>query len=118
MPNTSSKSSEYLYHNPQSVVISQIKASKYNTMSSNVPSMAPLRVSPLIKFSRWSLLLLGIWYGSTRWNYLHRKEEKYRDYLKEMKPTWDAEKAAKKKAADDAQAADLKAQGIDLGGSS
>lgn len=77
--------------------------------------LTPVRVSPAIKFARWSLLLLGVWYGSTRWNYLHRKEEKYRDYLREMKPTWDAEAAAKKKEADRAQAAELKAQGVDIG---
>ena len=78
-------------------------------------SMTPVRVSPLIKFARWSLLFLGIWYGSTRWNYLHRKEEKYRAYLAEMKPVWAAEEAAKKKEADRIQMEDLKAQGIDLG---
>lgn len=74
-----------------------------------------IRISPLIKFGRWSLLLLGIWYGSTRWNYLHRKEEKYRDWLRETKPIRDAEAAAKKKAAEAKEMADLKAQGIDLG---
>lgn len=79
-------------------------------------TLTPIRVSPLIKLSRWSLLLIGIWYGSTRWNYLHRKEEKYRDYLKEMKPQWDAEAAAKKKEAQDREMAELKRQGIDLGG--
>lgn len=78
-------------------------------------TMAPLRVSPLIRFTRWTLLLVGIWYGSTRWNYLHRKEEKYRDYLREMKPTWDAEAAAKKKEEDRIQMEQLKAQGIDFG---
>lgn len=75
-------------------------------------AMTPLRVSPLIKLSRWSLLLLGIWYGSTRWNYLHKKEEKYRDYLKEMKPVWDAEAAEKKKRDDAKQTEELKQQGI------
>lgn len=78
--------------------------------------MTPIRVSPLIKFARWSLLLLGIWYGSTRWNYLHRKEEKYRDHLRQMKPVWEAEAAAKKKEADERELAQLKEQGIDLGG--
>ena len=81
----------------------------------NASALTPLRVSPLIKFARWSLLLLGVWYGSTRWNYLHRKEEKYRDYLKEMKPVWEAEAAAKKKVADEKEIAELKQQGIDLG---
>lgn len=80
-----------------------------------VELLTPVRVSPFIKFCRWSLLGLGIMYGSWRWGYLHRKEEKYRDYLASMKPQWDAEAAAKKKAADDAQIADLLAQGIDIG---
>lgn len=78
-------------------------------------AMTPIRVSPFIKLARWSLLFLGIWYGSTRWNYLHRKEEKYRDYLKEMKPVWDAEAAAKKKLDEEEQIADLRKQGIDIG---
>lgn len=80
-------------------------------------AMAPIKVSPLIKLTRWSLLLLGIWYGSTRWNYLHRKEEKYRDYLREMKPVWDAEAAEKKRIAAIKEAEELKKQGIDLGSS-
>lgn len=83
-------------------------------MSNPTEAMTPIRVSPLIKFARWSLLLLGIWYGSTRWNYLHRKEEKYRDYLREMKPTWDAEEALKKKEAADKESATLKEQGLDI----
>lgn len=87
-------------------------------MSNMAPSEAltPIRVSPMIKFARWTLLLVGIWYGSTRWNYLHRKEEKYRDYLREMKPIWDAEAAAKKKAADQKSIDELKAQGVDISG--
>lgn len=76
--------------------------------------LTPIRVSPLIKFARWSLLLLGIWYGSTRWNYLHRKEEKYRDYLREMKPVWDAEAAQKKKEDELKEMAALKEQGLDI----
>lgn len=74
-----------------------------------------VRISPLIKLGRWSLLLAGIWYGSTRWNYLHRKEEKYRDYLRETKPARDAEAAAKAKAAQEKEFAELRKQGIDLG---
>lgn len=78
-------------------------------------AMTPIDVNPRIKIARWSLLLLGIWYGSTRWNSLKKKEEKHRDYLREMKPTWDAEAALKKKEDDAKQAAELKAQGIDIG---
>lgn len=78
-------------------------------------TLAPLRVSPFIKLARWSLLLAGIWYGSTRWNYLHRKEEKYRAHLREMKPAMEAEAAAKRKADAEKQSAELAAQGVDLG---
>lgn len=79
-------------------------------------ALTPIRVSPFIKLARWSLLFLGIWYGSTRWNYLHRKEEKYRAYLREMKPQWDAEAAVKKAEAERLQNEELKKNGLDLGG--
>ena len=75
----------------------------------------PIRVSPLIKTARWTLLFAGIWYGTTRWNYLHRKEEKYRAHLREMKPIREAEEAARRKVMQDAEMAELKKQGIDLG---
>lgn len=69
----------------------------------------------MIKLARWSFLLLGIWYGSTRWNYLHRKEEKYRAHLREMRPAMEAEAAAKRKAEAEKQNAELSAQGLDIG---
>lgn len=78
-------------------------------------ALTPIRVSPFIKLARWSLLFVGIWYGSTRWNSLHKKEEKYRDYLKEMKPTWDAEDAAKKKVMAENESIELRKQGLDIG---
>lgn len=77
-------------------------------------SMTPARVSPLIRTARWSLLALGILYGSTRWNYLHRKEEKYRAHLREMKPIWEAEEAAKRKEIADKQSEELRKQGLDI----
>lgn len=78
-------------------------------------TLAPVRVSPFIKLARWSLLLAGIWYGSTRWNYLHRKEEKYRAQLREMRPAMEAEAAAKRKAEAEKQAVELAAQGLEMG---
>lgn len=78
-------------------------------------TIAPIRVSPFIKLARWSLLVLGVWYGTKRWNALHRREEKYRDHLREMKPIWDAEKAEAKRLAEMKELEDLKKQGIDLG---
>lgn len=78
-------------------------------------ALAPVQVKPFIKLARWSLLLLGVWYGSTRWNYLHRKEEKYRAHLREIKPVKDAEAAEKKRLATLNEMTELKKQGIDLG---
>jgi len=54
------------------------------------------RVSPLIKTARWSLLLLGIYWGNKRWNQLKAVEDERRAYEAKMKPIWDAEVAAKK----------------------
>ncbi|XP_075221529.1 ATP synthase, subunit E [Lycorma delicatula] len=45
----------------------------------------PVNVSPFIKFSRWSLLLLGIAYGSF-WN------SRYAKYEQKMAPIWAKEK--------------------------
>lgn len=77
-------------------------------------TVTPVRISPFIKLARWSLLFLGIWYGSTRWNYLHRKEEKYRDQLREMKPIKDAEEAESKRLATLKEMSELKKQGLDI----
>lgn len=78
-------------------------------------AMAPVKVSPLIRTARWTLLGLGILYGTTRWNYLHRKEEKYRAYLRDTKPIRDAEEAAKAKERAALESTELKKQGLDLG---
>jgi len=57
---------------------------------------AAVRVSPLIKTARWSLLLLGIYWGNKRWHINKAKEDEVRAYEAKMKPVWDAEKAAVK----------------------
>jgi len=57
---------------------------------------AAVRVSPLIKLSRWSLLLAGIYYGNKRYHALKVQEDEIRAYEAKMKPIWDAEKAATK----------------------
>lgn len=82
---------------------------------SSSEAVTPIRVSPFIKLARWSLLVVGIWYGSTRWNYLHRKEEKYRAYLRETKPVRDAEEAEKTRLLAKIQSEELKKEGIDIG---
>ncbi|KAL4135677.1 hypothetical protein QTP88_007273 [Uroleucon formosanum] len=40
---------------------------------------APVNVSPLIRFGRWSFLLLGVTYGATRHSYLQKKEDKTKE---------------------------------------
>merc|ERR1712141_833373 len=56
---------------------------------------AALRPSALIRTTRWSLLLVGIWYGNRRYNQLLKQEDEIRAYNARMKPVWDAEKAEK-----------------------
>jgi len=54
-----------------------------------------VRPSGLIKTTRWSLLLVGIWYGHRRYNQLLVQEDEIRAYNAKMKPIWDKEKADK-----------------------
>ncbi|XP_025423610.1 ATP synthase subunit e, mitochondrial [Sipha flava] len=58
---------------------------------------APVNVSPLIRFSRWSFLLLGATYGVTRHSYLQKKEDKTRDHRLQIKAEREALIAAEKK---------------------
>ncbi|KAI8118399.1 hypothetical protein FF38_04426 [Lucilia cuprina] len=60
-------------------------------------SQAPVRVSPLIKFGRWSLLTLGIGYGAFHQNRLSKKEEKVREIEAQQKVIRDAKLAEEKK---------------------
>ncbi|XP_013106525.1 ATP synthase subunit e, mitochondrial [Stomoxys calcitrans] len=60
-------------------------------------SQAPVRVSPLIKFGRWSLLTLGIGYGAFHQNRLAKKEEKVREIEAQQKVVRDAKLAEEKK---------------------
>jgi len=52
-----------------------------------------VRPSALIRTARWSLLVVGIWYGARRYNQLKIQEDEIRAYKARMKPIWDAEKA-------------------------
>merc|ERR1712141_238308 len=54
-----------------------------------------VRPSALIKTARWSLLLVGVWYGARRYNQLLKQEDEIRAYNAKMNPIWDAEKAEK-----------------------
>ncbi|XP_052043967.1 ATP synthase subunit e, mitochondrial-like [Apodemus sylvaticus] len=55
-------------------------------MDQKVP---PVRVSPLIKFSRYSALILGIAYGSKRYSYLKPRAEEQRRIEAEEKKRLD-----------------------------
>jgi len=61
-------------------------------MSAIPPLEQPLRVSPLIRVGRWSLLGLGIFYGMTRHRTLHNREQKLREIRDCEKPAKDAAK--------------------------
>lgn len=60
-------------------------------------SQAPVRVSPLIKFGRWSLLTIGIGYGAFHQNRLSKKEAKVREIEAQQKVIRDAKLAEEKK---------------------
>jgi hypothetical protein len=66
-------------------------------MSSAPMDLGPAnpRVSPLIKLSRWTLFVGGIFWGIHRYNVNKRNEDEIRAYNARMKPVWDAEKAMK-----------------------
>ncbi|KAH0949067.1 hypothetical protein HN011_004701 [Eciton burchellii] len=59
----------------------------------------PLRVSPFIKFCRWSLLLTGIAYGAFHHRRYSRKENARREEELRLKPMRDAKLAEEKKLA-------------------
>ncbi|XP_070150399.1 ATP synthase subunit e, mitochondrial [Polyergus mexicanus] len=59
----------------------------------------PLRVSPFIKFCRWSLLLTGIAYGAYHQRRLSRRENARREEELKLKPIRDAKLAEEKRLA-------------------
>merc|ERR1739840_26791 len=65
------------------------------------------RVAPLIKLTRWTLLIAGIYYGSKRYTALKAIEDNRRAYEASMEATWAAEDAAAKVKADKQGMADL-----------
>ncbi|XP_055905587.1 ATP synthase subunit e, mitochondrial [Eupeodes corollae] len=60
-------------------------------------SQAPVRVSPLIKFGRWSLLLVGVGYGAFHQSRLSTREVKIREIEAQQKIVRDAKLAEEKK---------------------
>ncbi|XP_063544137.1 ATP synthase subunit e, mitochondrial [Cydia strobilella] len=73
---------------------------------SALPYGPPVRVSPLIRFGRWSLLTVGIAYGAFHQNRLSKREAKLREIEAKEKPIRDAKIAAEKALA---AAAEIKA---------
>jgi len=66
-------------------------------MSAAPFDMGPaLKVSPLIKTARWTLLLAGMYYGYKRFNALQKIEDENVAHIAKMTPIWEAEKAAVK----------------------
>ncbi|CAD7088634.1 unnamed protein product [Hermetia illucens] len=64
----------------------------------------PVRVSPLIKFGRWSLLTIGIAYGAMHQSRLSKKEAKVREIEAQQKVIRDAKLAEEKKRNAEAEA--------------
>ncbi|CAK1587899.1 unnamed protein product [Parnassius mnemosyne] len=73
---------------------------------SDLPYGPPVRVSPLIRFGRWSFLTAGILYGAFHQNRLSKKEAKIREIEAKEKVIRDA-KLKEEKAI--AAAAEIKA---------
>ncbi|KAG6462131.1 ATP synthase subunit e, mitochondrial [Manduca sexta] len=73
---------------------------------SDLPYGPPVRVSPLIRFGRWSFLTAGILYGAFHQNRLSKKEAKIREIEAKEKVVRDA-KLKEEKAI--AAAAEMKA---------
>ncbi|XP_033324646.2 ATP synthase, subunit E [Megalopta genalis] len=59
----------------------------------------PVRISPFIKFSRWSFLSLGIIYGAYHQKRLSKRENLRREKELAEKPMRDAKLAAERKLA-------------------
>ncbi|BET01749.1 ATP synthase E chain [Nesidiocoris tenuis] len=68
---------------------------------------APVKVSPLIKFARWSLLLTGVAYGTFWQSRYTKKELAMKDIKEAEKAKRDAKIAAEKAAAAAAELAEL-----------
>ncbi|CAG2100998.1 unnamed protein product [Medioppia subpectinata] len=57
---------------------------------------APVKVSPLIRFCRWSLLITGIAYGLQHNRTLTKREKEHRIQLRQKKIIWDEEQRLNK----------------------
>ncbi|NP_001091812.1 H+ transporting ATP synthase subunit e [Bombyx mori] len=66
---------------------------------SDLPYGAPVRISPLIKFGRWSFLTVGVLYGAFHQNRLSKKEAKLREIEAQEKVIRDAKLKEEKERA-------------------
>ncbi|THK32863.1 ATP synthase subunit e, mitochondrial [Diachasma alloeum] len=78
-------------------------------MSSVELNPRPVRVSPLIKFGRWGMLVSGILYGAFHQNRLSKKETAWREVEAKKKVIRDKQLAEEKKRASAAEMASLEA---------
>jgi len=72
-----------------------------------LPLKAAVRPSALIKTGRWTMLLLGVAWGSHRWQANHEVEEAFRAKEAIEKPIRDAKHAAEKVVQDRLNLIDL-----------
>lgn len=66
-------------------------------------SKAPVAVSPLIKFGRWSMLTFGIFYGFLHQKRLSKKEARVRESQAEQKAIRDAQLATERRLTAEAE---------------
>ncbi|XP_051175520.1 uncharacterized protein LOC127290774 [Leptopilina boulardi] len=66
-------------------------------MSSVELNPRPVRVSPLIKACRWSLLITGVFYGIYNHNKFSKREAMLREIEERERPAKEAKLAAEKK---------------------
>ncbi|XP_058838579.1 ATP synthase subunit e, mitochondrial [Topomyia yanbarensis] len=64
---------------------------------------APVRVSPLIKFGRWSFLAVGVAYGAYHQQRLAKREVGIREIEAQQKAIRDAKLAEEKKRSSEAE---------------
>merc|ERR1711978_574543 len=102
---------EFWWLHSTKVFLLRATQKKKTKMSTAAFDMGPAgRVAPLIKLTRWTLLIAGIYYGSKRYSALKAVEDNRRAYEAKMAPVWAAEDAAAKEAAAKAGMADLAKQ--------
>ena len=72
-------------------------------MSAIAAAAKPLHVSPLIKVTRWSLLLLGVVYGTIHQKRFEKKEAILREEELRLKPIREAKLAEERKIQQEAE---------------